>query len=48
MSSNTEINYREFIKYVHLNFAEDISSEEVEDLLHLEESYNKSSCFLRN
>ena len=30
MSSNTEINYREFIKYVHLNFAEDISLEEVE------------------
>ncbi|AWH86333.1 hypothetical protein HYN59_14995 [Flavobacterium album] len=43
MSSKTEINYREFIKYVHLNFEEDISSEEVEDLLHLEESYNKDS-----
>ncbi|KQO31345.1 hypothetical protein ASF10_22165 [Flavobacterium sp. Leaf82] len=41
--SGTEINYREFIKYVHQKFADDISSEEVEDLLHLEESYNKDS-----
>jgi hypothetical protein len=40
---STEINYKEFIKYVHQNFVEDISSEEVEDLLHLEESYNKDS-----
>lgn len=41
--SGTEINYREFIKYVHQKFADDISSEEVEDLLQLEESYNKDS-----
>ena len=41
--SSTEINYKEFIKYVHQNFEEEISSDEIEHLLHLEESYNKDS-----
>ena len=41
--SITEINYPKFIDYVHSNFESSISREEVEEILHLEEDYNKDS-----
>jgi len=41
--SSTEINFNEFVKYVHEKFSEEISFQEVEDLLHLQEGYNKDS-----
>lgn len=41
--SSTEINFNKFVKYVHEKFSEEISFQEVEDLLHLQEGYNKDS-----
>jgi len=41
--SNTDINYKNFISFVHQNFEQGISLEEVEEILHLEEDYNKDS-----
>ncbi len=41
--NNTDINYREFIEYVHQKFEQEISLEKVEDILRLEEDYNKDS-----
>lgn len=38
-----QINYKDFLKYVHEHFAENITLEEVEEILHLEEDYNKDS-----
>lgn len=40
---NTDINYKDFVTYVHKNFVEKLSFDEVEDILFLEESYNKDS-----
>lgn len=41
--SNTDINYKEFIKYVHQRFETKISLKKIEDILRLEEDYNKDS-----
>jgi hypothetical protein len=41
--SSTEINYKDFVTYVHKKFEEELSFDEIEDILFLEESYNKDS-----
>jgi hypothetical protein len=41
--SNTNIIFNEFIKYVHQHFEAEISLEKVEDILRLEEDYNKDN-----
>ncbi len=38
-----QINYKDFLKYVHEHFAEITTLEEVEGILHLEDDYNKDS-----
>lgn len=38
-----QINYKDFLKYVHEHFAENTTLEEVEGILHLEDDYNKDS-----
>lgn len=40
---STEINYRDFVTYVHDKFKEELSVDEIEEILYLEESYNKDS-----
>jgi hypothetical protein len=39
----TDINYKDFVTYVHKDFEEKLTFDEVEDILFLEESYNKDS-----
>ncbi|MBO9585255.1 MAG: hypothetical protein J7574_13920 [Flavobacterium sp.] len=41
--SSTDINYRDFVAYVHKQFEDKLSVQEIEDILFLEESYNKDS-----
>jgi len=43
MSSNSEINFNDFVKFVHQNFEERISLTEVEEIIRLEEDYNRDS-----
>ncbi|WP_297334593.1 hypothetical protein [Flavobacterium sp.] len=40
---NRQINYKEFVRYVHDHFSDTTTLEEVEDILHLEDDYNKDS-----
>ena len=41
--SKTNINYTEFIKYVHEHFKEDIELDDIKEILHLEQGYNRDS-----
>ena len=41
--STTEINHNDFIKYVHTQFKDEIELDEVKEILHLEEGYNKDN-----
>ena len=41
--SSTDINYRDFVAFVHKQFEDKLSVQEIEDILFLEESYNKDS-----
>jgi hypothetical protein len=41
--SNTGIKYKEFVKYVHQKFETEIALQEVEEILFLEEGYNKDN-----
>lgn len=41
--SNRDINYNEFIEYIHKHFENDVELHEVQEILHLEEDYNKDS-----
>ena len=41
--SKTEIKYEEFLKYVHKKFESSVTYEDIEELLYLEEGYNKDS-----
>ncbi|WP_345951313.1 hypothetical protein ABDD95_07735 [Mucilaginibacter sp. PAMB04274] len=41
--SSTDINYKEFVKYVHDHFADQITIEEVNEILYLKQGYNKDS-----
>jgi hypothetical protein len=41
--STTDVRFSDFVKYVHTHFASEISYEEVEKILYLEEDYNKDS-----
>lgn len=39
----TDINYKDFVTYIHKNFEDKLTFDEVEEILFLEESYNKDS-----
>lgn len=41
--SNTDINYKEFIKYIHQQFETEVTLQEIEEILYLEEDYNKDN-----
>jgi hypothetical protein len=41
--SSTEISYKDFVIYVHDRFKEELNIDEIENILYLEESYNKDS-----
>ncbi len=41
--SNSDLKYNDFIKYVHVHFEDDLDIDEVREILHLEEDYNKDN-----
>lgn len=41
--SSTDINFKEFVKYVHDHFTDRITKDEVHDILYLKQGYNKDS-----
>ncbi|MGN6179326.1 MAG: hypothetical protein ACTHNW_09100 [Mucilaginibacter sp.] len=41
--NSTDINYKEFVKYVHKEFENRVTYEEINEILFLQQGYNKDS-----